>query len=812
MKTIIRNMLATGKIEDITIFDSELTRWLDAKGADNNSVSKICADTPKGKDQDLNEEIVHSKLVNFLDRGYNLNGVTQRCIMLTASDGRKATSTWVDANYVPELGKWMYCGLKPNEVVLAVNKFMAYLGLLASASKLFNTVFNSDIDVRRIAVIKDCYVTVNGKVDFASMEGVQHDVDREIRINAFDGFAIINKDKTNGKTNTLRIPWGKIMAQATSWKSLKNFCRKNNIEPKFVDFWGNTLDLDNYDLIITESCFKAVKLYSSWDQYATAFENLDHHVCVCVQEHRPHLKGMPYQQGQTLMGNAEDAQDFTDHSKAIMAKYSDPSEAAMLLSGWQRRVAKIYPAMLKEMHTARSIQEKYASKLIDMMGGRIPELGYNAFLAPDPVAFAQHLFGLSVTGYLKAGECFCNNCEPGEVDITRNPHLDNAHVVLNNVDHCPLAIGPTMFINIFDLTTIRLRADYDGDHVWYSQSPMLLALVHKTERELNNLPIDWDAPSAPKTKISRGAIADFVSNLLHGSEIGLYADALTKMWNTGYNRDVCAWLTYAGNVLIDAAKHGSVKIEVPDAVKALGDVSLPLFAMYAKHDDARPIGEYWTAPRQIKDKDGNVVGTRAPRCAYSGSFLDMYSRNIDEQIDKNLKINSIDDMIFNPSVMLINPERKIGRLAGLSAKARTYDAVSGTYTDGGVFQKIAFRHADEWMKIHNADAFRQNHEEWEEAKKQEAIREMIAWARDKYSDFPGIENVSDEQLLDAIYDIVTRNIFNTTKVSEGYDTAVKNAYWRIFGEMAFDVVQKNLGDEALTFDPELDFDDDDLDD
>lgn len=799
---IMRNVLATDKVEDITIFDSELTRWLDGRNAGDDAIAKICADVPKTRNADLDEERVHNAMLNYLDKGYTVNGVTKRCIMLTASDGRKATSTWVNNDQVPDLGKWMYCGLKPSEVVLAVNKFMAYLGLLASASKLFTDVFGTTINVHRIGVIKDCYVDVEGVVDFATMEGVEHDVNRKISINAFDGFAIINKDKTNGKTQTLRIPWGKIMAQATSWKALKNFAKKNGVEPEFVDFWGDKHSIDDYDLIITESCFKAVKLYHSWEQYATAFENLGHNVCVCVQEHAPKLKGMPYQQGQTLMGDEKDAQAFVDHSKTIMDKYVDQKEAVKLLGGFHRAAAKVYPALLKEMHTARSIQEKYTSKLIDMMGGRIPELGYNAFIAPDPVAFAQHLFGLKVTGFLKAGECFCRNCESGEVDITRNPHLDNAHVVLNNVESCPLAMGPTMFINIFDMTTIRLRADYDGDHVWYSQNRMLLDLVHKTEKDLNNLPIDWDAPSAKKVKITRGAIADFVSNLLHGSEIGLYADALTKMWNTKYDRDVCAWLTYAGNVLIDAAKHGSVKIEQPDAVKELSNVSLPLFAMYAKADDARPIGKYWTDERVTSI--GKVL---PPRCKYTGSFLDMYSKKVDEQIDKELKIEGLDELIFNPNVMLINPERKIDKLAGISRKAKSINPETGKFEDGGVFQKIAFRHADEWNMIHDSDSFKMNHEEWEEAKKNEAIRELIDWARAQYADNPKVQALSDERILEAVYDVITRNVFNTVKVSAGYDTAVKNAYWRIFGEMAYNVICENLGEDVMN--EELDIDDDD---
>lgn len=795
MKTILRNKLATGEIEDITIFESELTRWLDDNGAAANAISKICADVPKNSVTDLEEERIRNTMLNYLDRGYKLGNVTQRCIMLTASDGRKATSTWVDEKHVPGLGAWMYCGLKPKDVTLAVNKFMAYLGLLASASKLFSDVFDTNIDVRRIAVIKDGYVDVEGIVDFTDENGVAHDVVRKCHINAFDGFGIINKDKTNGKSQTLRLPWEKIFSQAMSWKAIHQFCEKRGIEPKFVDFWGNTLNIDDYDVIITESCFKAAKLYENYEQYADAFEKLGHNVCVCVQEHAPKAKGMPYQQGQTLTGNEQDAQEFVDYSKDIMAKFKNRNEAIELLTSWQKRVARVYPALLREMNTARTIQEKYDSKLVDMLGGRIPELGYNAFLAPDPVAFVEHLFGLPINGYLKAGECYCSNCKPGEVDVTRNPHLDNAHVVLNNVERCPLAIGPTFFINIFDMTTIRLRADYDGDHVWYSQNEMLLKLVHKTYEVLNNLPIDWDAPSAQKVHITRGAIAEFVANLLHGSEIGLYADALTKMWNTRYDRDVCAWLTYAGNVLIDAAKHGSVKIEQPDAVKALNNVSLPLFAMYAKADDARPVGDYWLKERVTKK--GKVL---PPRCKYSGSFLDMYSKKIDEQVPKTLEVNDLEDLIFNPNMLLIDPQRKYGRLTGLSCKAKYFNQETGEYEGGGVFQRIAFRRAAEWKKLHDTPEFVMNHEEWEETKKQMAIKEMVAWAREQYADYPKAQEASDDTILEAVYDIVTRNVFNTVKVSDGYDTAVKAAYWNIFGEMAFNTICQNIGEDVLLSD------------
>jgi hypothetical protein len=365
--------------------------------------------------------------------------------------------------------------------------------------------------------------------------------------------------------------------------------------------------------------------------------------------------------------------------------------------------------------------------------------------------------------------------------------------------------SPTLFVNVWDLTTIRLRCDYDGDHFWYSQNADLLDLVKRTYDALGNLPIDWEVPESAKGPINKTTIAEFVSGLQKGSEIGLYADALTKMWANGYGHDVCCWLTYAGNVLIDAAKHGNVKIDKPNAVKEIDALSLPEFCRYAKATKEHPANDlkYWAEPR-VTDK-GKVL---PPRTAYSGSFLDKYSRRINELVPDTLEVKGLDDLVFDSTVMLINPDRKIGKLTGLSKKSRDFNPETGLYDDGGLFQQIAFRQAAEWKDLLQYDTFKMNYREWEDAKAAAARKEMIDWARSRYEGNNAVASMSDDVILEGIYDIVARNIFNT-KMSEGMDTVVKNAFWRIFGEMAYNVICYNLGEEALSFDPRLD--DEDLD-
>lgn len=802
MNTITKINLFAGTTENITVFSSEFTRKIESMNLNvSDVIIKINADTPKGRKQETeeNEDKIKLLLAAYCDAGYNMNKIVYRPFMAGASDARKATSTWIDEKLIPELGKWALCGLSSKDMYIAVNKYMAYLGLLTSASKPFADVFGKAVDIRRVAIIKDGSITVNSKADIVTVDTVNNNQDRTCNINAFDGFGIIRKELTKDESCTIRGPWLKAFVQATDFTAIAGYAFKNGKNPEFIDFWGNTIALKDVDIILTESCFKAAKMYLGWQLYQNAFEQLGHTICVCVREHSPRIKGMPYQQGQTLSGDDQDALHFSNHAHSTVYKYHEAKNAANLLRGDHKLAAKLYPSLLNEPHTMKCVQEKYSSKRQDMLGGRIPALGYNAFLGPDMLAFVQHLFGMEVTGSLKAGECYCSAAKSGKVDVTRSPHLDHAHVILNNVEFMPfVSKTPTMFINIVDMTTIRLRADYDGDHVWYSQDEWLLDLIERTNKELNNLPIDWDVASAPKSKITKSTIANFICNLIHGSEIGIYADSLTKMWNSKYNRFTCNWLTYAGNVLIDAAKHASVKIDKPEAVKKLAETPLPEFARYAKADSETPAdSSYWDEIREY---------TGTPRCAYSDSFLDKYSANVKKSIPETLEVEGLDELVFNPSLFMIKSDRKV--IPGLCHQG-TWNAETRTVENAGLVQQIAFRHSQEWKEVMGTVDAQMHRDEWEEACKEQALTEMIEYCRALYIDNPAIDKVSDEAILDSCYDNVVRRLFNT-KMTDGMRTVMMQFFWRVFGDRVVKVLKsKHIGEEFTDDFSDLDIDDDD---
>lgn len=767
-------------VDEIILDNSALMRKLVELNATDKVVKLNGEINELDKDENAKAE-ARVRLANYVQNGINISGNHYVPLLVTASDSRKAHSMWIDKEIWSEVGRWLMCGLNSSDLNIAINKYMAYLGLMASATRSFESVYGHTIDIHRVCVVKDYTVTVNGKVDNVDGVNITYDVDKDISICAFDGAGLIDPHLTNYKASTIRGPWIKALAIPADFK---RFCREHSIST-VEDLWGNTRNIADIDLILTESCFKMASQYDNWGKYVSAFIALGHEISVCVEEHRPSRKAMPYQQGQTLIaGTEDDSIRFAGFAKREVVKLNNAKEAGKLLGGNLSKAAKLYPELVSEKYCASRIQEAYAAKRTKMMGGKVPGLGYNAFIAPDVVAMMESIFGLDVKGCLKAGECYCSNCNVGETDITRNPHFDHAHVLLNNVAKpSKYMVGPTMYVNIFDLLTIRIRCDYDGDHVWYSQNEMLIDLVKRSNEIVTGRVIDWNAPKAPKGPVTMGVIRTFVMNLTQTSQIGRYADAMTKMWANGYDRYACNWLTYAGNVLIDAAKHGSANIGVPDAVKDIFKMPLPAFCEYAKADSERPVGsEKWL---------GKVARTHG--------FMDMYSDQIRTNIPETLVIDGVEEMMFNSSVMMIEPDRKIGSLAGLCKKGK-WNKETNKYDDQGVFQEIAFRHAAEWLGLSKVAGNVSKKASWDELRGEAGLAEIKAWAEERGS------------TIEAAYDVICRWVYNT-QMSDGYATVMKTAFWRIFGNMAVETLNVNRRIENKEFDinenVELGVDDDD---
>ena len=774
--------VVTLAVDDIVLFSSAMMEKLDSIGRAADGIIKVASALEMEMDDEARvNSIAH--LMDLVKHGLNMNGIHYVPFFAGSSDIRNGASAWIDVDIHAMIGKWAMCGLQTKDLNIAVNKYAAYIGLLMSSTRKFKDVYGNALDIRRVCVVKDVFVEVADTVDFISNGTLNTGLQETVKVNAFDGASYIRPECTGGRCSTLRAPWVKALAVPVDFLG---FAKEHGLSTIIKDYWGNDVDLDDIDLILTESCFKMAGQYKDFDQYQTAFEELGHEIRVCVEEHAPRKKAMPYQQLQTLVGgDQQDAMKLACMTKEHFDKFSDPHETGALIGGNLGRAAKLWPDLLVEPYTACQLEEAYTAKRNRALGGKVFDLGYNAFLAPDPVAMLEALFGLPVKGVLKAGECFCKNAGRGWVDVTRNPHLDHAHVILYAVRKpSDYFMGPTMYLSIWDMTTIRLRADYDGDHVWYSRNAFLLNAVRKTDRILRNLPVDWVAPKAPKSAINKATLAQFFTGLTQTSQIGIYADNFTKFWawmteeiredrvSVEEARKAWTWLTWAGNVLIDAAKHGSANVKPPEIVRYFSKMPLPAFCEYAKADSNRPVGgEHW-----------------ASRVSKTEGFGDMYMKCIQDNIPEKLHVDGENGLVFNVSTMMFDARRPGAGMAGLWGQG-VYSAQNGTYMETGLFQQLAFMHAQELEALRDSGCDQEHRRSWEAERGAIALQQIKNWAEERGC------------TIEAAYDVVTRQVFCARYSSIGMEHVIKRAYWSIFGEMAMSAIAGNLNQDV--FDAEL---------
>ena len=775
--------LFTGERKTTMVFSSVLYRKVKSMGYLPKDVF-VCLKTEmpevyKSSELELQQKVydAKTKLDEIAANGLLFEGRKYKYFFAGASNARKCTTLFVREDLYATLGNWIMCGLKSSDMVVAPNKRDAYLGLTASATRSFSSEFDSILDPNRVAVISDKYVTVQSVVDFVDKTGSVHfDVNRDIEINAFDGMGTIRKEISKKTAFTMRSFWIKAAVFPSDFDAV---CEKLGAN-KLVDVWGNEHNIEDLDVILTASCFKMWKQYASWDEYVKHFNDRNAEFCVCVAEHALRRKSMSYQQGQTLQGDVNDAEHFANKTKSVLEGYKEQKKAIKLLPATMKPVVRAYPEMLSHWYVNSTLQDCYTSRRNEALGGKMLDIGYISFNAPDMVAFWQHALGLKVEGILHAGQCLCAQAKGRVMDVTRNPHLDNAHVLLFNAKskiegYEAFFMGPTVYFNLYDLTTIRLRADYDGDHVFWSQDYDLINLIRKSANVLGHRPIDWDAPEGSKTKITNSVLADMLKMRTKASQIGIYADNLTKVWGNANDwlregritesqyRSMIAYLTWAGNVLIDAAKHGSANVEMPKWMNdIMKEAQFPSFIEYAKANDSRPVGsDVW------KEK-----------CHETDSFLDMYTDFVEKNVSGKLEVEGTEDMIFNVNTLLNDPLCKI--IPGLLGTGRC-NRSTGKFEGEGLFASIAFRAAKDREDVEDSD-------------NKEALVEALNSVRyaEAYIELEKFAAQNGRTMID-VCDNVTRWIFKTESIQNNVKLAkvLYDMYFGVFGDMLENIVKQN---------------------
>lgn len=474
----------------------------------------------------INVHINHKSHYKIMaTRGFYVNGV--KYVRLLAGSGnirRDAAFFCSDAIY-DDLLRILKNGHSDIEIVPA--KYNAYFALLNSAAL--------PVSFPNFTVVSDCLIKKSCDVDFIGDDDVVVQRNLEVECNAFDGQGLISPKLCSEWASDLgleyipssfiiRAPFIKGMVCAFDFhRFAKDVAGKKII----VDIYGNLCDIDDIDLILTESQFKMWQGYPSIENYVSKCNDNGLGFAVsraAPQEDKSYVRSN-YQFLQVLDIDDDGIRElcqptinyFNDLQGAepmIMALHSIGQGLPKgNLFQWFDGLNDIAKAILIEPRIANDeyIMSRYLmdmkSRMEESFLGALYFNGNYSILISDPYAQAQHIFGMGVTGLLPEGEYFSPYWNGRDVDRVvgcRAPlTYQSEHVVLNLQNRADLndwyehiktgIISPAYGIGIDYMRWAD--ADNDGDLLATYNDPTFLAGVQ------GGLPITYEKQSAEKTFI-----------------------------------------------------------------------------------------------------------------------------------------------------------------------------------------------------------------------------------------------------------------------------------------------------------------------
>ena len=142
------------------------------------------------------------------------------------------------------------------------------------------------------------------------------------------------------------------------------------------------------------------------------------------------------------------------------------------------------PELINDPYVRSKVQRMIQKRIKTAKIGVLDVEGDYAILGNDPYSLLQYIFGMQITGLLKAGECYHKYWSDRHVDevllfrapMTSHNNVCKMRVVCNDeMEKWYKYIETCCLINSWDTTAMRLNgADYDSDSVFATNNRVLL--------------------------------------------------------------------------------------------------------------------------------------------------------------------------------------------------------------------------------------------------------------------------------------------------------------------------------------------------
>ena len=491
------------------------------------------------------------------NKGFTINGVKYKRLLGTNGGIKNSTIVYVSERLYPELKRRIDNG-RNMEVPVVPAKLEAYQALICSGSI---PVSNPN----GIIVIPDCETRFREDViRVDDSEGEEPTLsfleDQEITLVDSDGYGFMSPSLSyrwnielgghEGEyisgVNTRGLPWTKGMLLTFDFVA---FAEEVADTYEVTDIWGDKRDVRDAEIILTGSMLKLWDHYKSWEDYW--MNTIQNGYTFAVAKVAPHemdtVRNTNYQFLQNYKLDDDEIQELIKPTmdEICEAMGMDWRKSLIYLCGsgltdrnvWSEDTMDFAKALMAD---ERLINDPFIrSKIYYMIKKRIRQAkigvlsleGNFAITGGDPFSLAQSMFGLTVTGLLKKGECyhkFWSDLDVEEIVCFRAPMTSSYNIrrmkPISNAraDYWYKYIDTCMLLNSWDTTAEALNgSDHDGDMFYTTNNEVLL-------RHTENLPVIQCIQRKAEKKIPTEEDLVTANKLSFGDAIGSTTNIITS--------------------------------------------------------------------------------------------------------------------------------------------------------------------------------------------------------------------------------------------------------------------------------------------
>lgn len=488
--------------------------------------------------------------------GFYINGIHYERLLGTNGGVKNSTIVFVSSRVATELKRRLENGRDLSKPLVPA-KFESYKALSCSGSTPVSLPHG-------ICVVPDCVTHFKSNVIYIDDEGVdepkmEYRENEDVELIDSDGYGLMLPSLAERWSQELGLDY--VMSGANtrfSWEKGMVFCfdflefaDKVAGTRIIKDAWGNEVDLSNIELILTTSQLKLWDSYKSFDDYLDNCLKNGYtfgipKVCPKELENERYLNYQFIQSFQLTDEQIEEViQPTIQEIKDILGL--DYKKSILFLKGmflnennlWKvendfAKALMVDPEMINDPFVRNRIYQMIRKRIKDAKVGVIKVAGNYSIISGDPYSLCQSMFGLEVTGLLKAGELYNKYwIDKGAEYVTcfRAPMTAANNVVklrvsnTKDMQHWYRYMTTCTILNSWDTTTHATNgADKDGDMYLLTDNKVLV------ENTLN-LPAIMCVQRKAAKKVIEESDLILANKNSFGDEIGKTTNRITTMFD-----------------------------------------------------------------------------------------------------------------------------------------------------------------------------------------------------------------------------------------------------------------------------------------